>query len=449
MLSSKSNTGTGTAGTGTKNNTKTTIAVPTRGIQVVEGHSPCFAAGLHVLCFLLTPIRKALVHFYLTCRNQPLEQEQQQPAEWKLLSSLGKLFQELMLPQQNNSSDDDKPVDPTDFYQLMKPLLRIQEPPKDATQALQLLLELLQTCVTKIPVTRQLWNALLDMAGLGLIAKQATIGKQLLPTTKGSSEHMIQRTKRDTCIMYCPFPLIDRFDTLHGGLENTIKQNNLDYNWDAKPDDYDFEVKIPLLAQSSSSPMTMTPEKKWTTTKTLQFSTLPAFLFLGVNRFDAEGELVNPAIEIPKELDVTKYCAPGTLTSANGNMAKYALVGGILYDEEDYVAILKNPNYNSTSEDEDENGDQEEEEIENWNLLETEEVIPMTETDVMGFLKGEEGGVCGTVLVYSTLHQPSHTEMNQLLSDIIISHVSGKLDSKADFFYYEEEEWIEEEIIED
>lgn len=417
------------------NNNKATIAVPTRGIQVVEGYSPCFAAGLQVLCFLLTPIRKALVHFYLTCRNQPLEQ--QHPAEWKVLSVLGKLFQELMLPQNSKNPNSCEPVDPTEFYQIMKPLLRIQTPPKDATQALQLLLELLQTCVTTIPVTRQLWNALLDMAGLGLIAKQATIGKIIQPTQeKGSENTMLQRTKRDTCIMYCPFPLIGKFDTLAGGLENTVKQQNIDHDWDAKPSDYDFEVKIPLLTRGST-----TGENSWTTTKTLQFSTLPAFLFLGVNRFDAEGELVNPAIDIPNELDVTKYCAPGI---AKGNMAKYALVGGILYDEEDYVAILKNPNFNSTSEEE--NGDQDEE-IENWNLLETEEVIPMTETDVMEFLKGEEGGVCGTVLVYSTVHEPSHIEMNQLLSDIIISHVSGKLDSKVDFYY--EEEWIEEEIIED
>jgi hypothetical protein len=419
---------------------KTNIAIPTRGIQVVEGHSPCFAAGLQVLCFLLTPIRKALVHFYLTCRNQPLEP--QHPAEWKVLSGLGKLFQELMLPDNSNSNNSSNTVDPTDFYQLMKPLLRIQNrPPKDATEALQLLLELLQTCVATVPVTRQLWSALLDMAGLGLIAKQATIGKIMQPTQEKGSEHniILQRTKRDTCIMYCPFPLIDKFDTLAGGLENTTRQHDFDYDWDAKPNDYDFEVKIPLLTKSSTP--SRTGEPKWTTTKTLQFSTLPAFLFLGVNRFDAEGELVNPAIDIPKELDVTKYCVPGT---TKGNMAKYALVGGILYDEDDYVAILKNPNSNTISEEE--NGDQDEE-VENWNLLETEEVIPMTETDVMEFLKGEEGGVCGTVLVYSTLHESSHTGMNQLLSDIIISHVSGKLDSKADFYY--EEEWIEEEIIED
>jgi hypothetical protein len=234
-----------------------------------------------------------------------------------------------------------------------------------------------------------------------------------------------------------------------------MKQQHVKYDWDAKPQ-YDFEVKIPLLAQSSSTTST-TEETKWTTTKTMQFSTLPAFLFLGLHRFDdanddAEGggPLVNPTIDIPKELDVTKYCAPGT--TIKGNMAKYKLVGGIVYDEDDYVAILKNPNITTTTtttiqSDKDDDDNDQDEEIENWNLLETEEVIPMTETDVMEFLKGEDGGVCGTVLVYATVHEPSHKEMNQLLSDIIISHVSGKLDSKADFYY--EEEWIEEEILED
>jgi hypothetical protein len=103
---------------------------------------------------------------------------------------------------------------------------------KDATEALQLLLELLQTCVTTLPDTPQLWNAQLDMAGLGLIAKQATIGRQ----QQQQQEHCLlqSRTDRDICVLYCPFPLIGTFDTLAGALENATRHCNLAYDWDAK-----------------------------------------------------------------------------------------------------------------------------------------------------------------------------------------------------------------------
>jgi hypothetical protein len=70
----------------------------------------------------------------------------------------------------------------------------------------------------------------------------------------------------------------------------------------------------------------------------------------------------------------------------------------------------------------------------------------MTQEDVLEFLRGGEeggegGGVCGTVLVYKTTNAKALKSSDQLLSDIIISHVSGKLDTKVDFYY--------EEVIED
>ncbi|KAL3912258.1 MAG: hypothetical protein SGARI_001256 [Bacillariaceae sp.] len=70
----------------------------------------------------------------------------------------------------------------------------------------------------------------------------------------------------------------------------------------------------------------------------------------------------------------------------------------------------------------------------------------MSETDVLEFLKGEGGAEgdapCGTMAIYRRVDPECHNEMNQLLSDIIISQVSGTLSSTADFY-------IEEEIIED
>ena len=80
--------------------------------------------------------------------------------------------------------------------------------------------------------------------------------------------------------------------------------------------------------------------------------------------------------------------------------------------------------------------------------MEQEEVIPMTEDDILEFLRGEGGeGPCGTLAVYKRCNERTHNDMNQVLSDIIISHVSGVLNVKKSFYY--EEEVMEEEIIEE
>lgn len=159
--------------------------------------------------------------------------------------------------------------------------------------------------------------------------------------------------------------------------------------------------------------------------------------------------------------------------------AVYELVGGALYDEGEYIAVLKDfaavaaaeekKSHNNKNNADDSN---DEDEDETWKLMESEETIPMSESDVLEFLKGEgidadddaddsddddeddeEYGPCGTLAVYKLRSPPSSTtttifdEMNQLLSDIVISQVSGSLSSKTDF--YIEEEIFEEEIIED
>ena len=132
-------------------------------------------------------------------------------------------------------------------------------------------------------------------------------------------------------------------------------------------------------------------------------------------------------VTIPKVLNVSKLCEKTWKKSTT-----YHLVGSILHDEGDYVAIVRDLT----------NGDQEDEEA--CKLMESEEVIPMAESDVFDFIQGEgEGSPCGTVFAYKLEDVAQHKEQNQILSDIIIAHVSGKLDSKDSDYYYEEE------IIED
>ena len=400
-----------------------------RSLIAPEDHCPHFLAALQVIAHVLAPLRKALIHFYLLSKKKTLEKE-----EWQTLQALGQLCQALIASPNNvgsinerseNSEEDEEqvPVDPTFFYNILEPCLKKLKKttqPKDSTQALQILLETTQQCCRTIPVTSHLWSALLDQAGAGLIAKQIIVGK----CTLEDDGEILQRTKKESIMLWCPWvlPSTESGD-LKEALEEYCARQTHEYNFDERS--FDFEVRIPLWDKKKSDEE---DTSKWVTTKALQFSSLTSYLFLGIPRFDDEGKKKGPnEWKIPKCLDLTNLCVPKDVKGST----EYELVGGILHDgEEDYVAILKNP---SVKDPEDERA---------WKLLESEEVIGMTESDVFDFLQGEEEGPCGTVVVYRRCHEESHKEMNNVLSDIIISHVGGTLEANAEVYY-------EEEIIED
>ena len=435
-----------------------------------------WGSALQVVCHILVPLRKALVHFYLNHKKKnPIPDDK---VEWKLLFELGLLFQTMIAinpkPKKTNDNDDEEeeenePVDPTTVYLAIQAIMDKKNKnkkessspsPKDATEAIQMLLEMIQSCTRTLPVTSQLWSALLDESGLGAIAKQTIIGK------KKDDGSMLQRTIRETRILLCPFPLVGQYDTLDKGITNTMKQSltTNEHDWELEENKANFEVRIPLWDKNDGK---SEQDNTWNTIKTMQFDTLPNYWFVSIQRFkeseedkkkekkedndndsdsdsDDDKSILNPLVDIPVDLDTGTFCAPGCKNR------KFNLVGGILYDDDDYVAILKNPNVaadksKSSSVDDKEDANEDEEEIEDWNLMETDEIIPMTQDDAIEFLKGGDeggGGVCGTVLVYKTTNTTELKSSDQLLSDIIISHVSGKLDSKIDFYY-------EEEIIED
>jgi hypothetical protein len=346
--------------------------------------------------------------------------------------------------------------------------------PADATQALQLLLEMIQICTRNMPVTNQLWAALLDQAGMGLLARQSLVGRK---NDNEAGGEIIQRTKRDMCMLWCPLdlPYYARDDedtevTLTHLLQqycskqpytkqNKKKKKKNYYDFDKQP--YDFEVRIPTFGNGSASDAPV-DDNKWKTTRSLQLTSLTAFLFLGIQRrkpldktqdndecnHEHEKEETNfnhAELSIPLTIDVSKLCDSSAIPKKKSKM--YQLVGGILYDEGDYVPVLRDDGRAAltTKGGEEKEDSDEEEDDEAWKLLETEEVIPMSETDVLEFLKGEgaQGDApCGTMAIYRRVDPACHDEMNQLLSDIIISQVSGTLNSTADFY-------IEEEIIED
>jgi len=310
---------------------------------------------------------------------------------------------------------------------------------------------------------------------------------------------LLQRTKREKCILWCPLELpfynTNNNNTINNNhhqitslpqlLEqycskqpytsiaptpknNKKKKKNKDYyDFDKQP--FDFEVQIPSFGGVTEQ---NTDLNKWSTTRSFQFTTLTAFLFLGIQRQpkadnvdnDTEDDNQNfnhTELVIPAILDVSKLCDPSAIPKSVNK--EYELVGGVLFDEGDYVPVLRDEGRlamataaksttdnqkkkENSPQDDNEDDDEEEEDEEAWKLLETEEVIPMSQSDVLEFLKGDneaEGEApCGTIAIYKRKDKACHDEMNQLLSDIIISQVSGTLNSNADFY-------IEEEIIED
>lgn len=127
-------------------------------------------SALQLIAHIVTPIRKGMIHFFLQNRSTEMEQ-----IEWIFLRELGGLFQALIAAppdscKKNDDDDEDEdaspPVDPTACFDALKPcLIKYKKPtPKDASQAVQILLETIQACASLLPVTGDLWISLLDEA---------------------------------------------------------------------------------------------------------------------------------------------------------------------------------------------------------------------------------------------------------------------------------------------
>jgi hypothetical protein len=126
--------------------------------------SPHFLAALQLIAHVFTPIRKGLIHFYLQNRKE----SSLVMVEWILLRDLGHLFQTMIAAAPQDDGDDEPPaVDTSAFFKALDPCVKkFKKPtPKDATQAVQILLETIQACTLTLPVTGGLWSSLLDSAG--------------------------------------------------------------------------------------------------------------------------------------------------------------------------------------------------------------------------------------------------------------------------------------------
>ena len=150
-----------------------------------SSYSPHFLSSLQLLAHIIVPLRKALVHFYMSYRNKPVDK-----LEWRTLLAFGRLFRELtsspsvsgtgsvasgarsMLSGISSTSDEEeqeqqeqhRPVQTETFFPILYQCLlyyKYSTQPKDATEALQIILQTIQSCGRTIPVTNELWTALL------------------------------------------------------------------------------------------------------------------------------------------------------------------------------------------------------------------------------------------------------------------------------------------------
>ena len=234
-----------------------------------------FAAALQVLAHVLGPVRKGLIHFSLMYKTKDFLR--QDPIEWRTLHALGSLLKELIAPPpatvllavESNSQNSDEeeesiPVDPTRWYTALQECLvhlKLTTKPRDAAQALQLLLDVLQRACRTLPVTGPLWSALLDSSGLGLVVKQVFV--VALPQQSGE---LLQRTKKESTIEWCPLVLPLHVAESNGEASSTAPKRRItsldeglqrhcskvpQEGYDFDKEDFDFEVRIPLLAAPS------------------------------------------------------------------------------------------------------------------------------------------------------------------------------------------------------
>ena len=498
-------------------------STPEEDGKAIQEYSPHFLAALQLLAHTMIPLRKVLVHFYISYRNKDVTK-----LEWLTLLSFGRLFRDLITnhsssgnsvlsggsgsnnpgsvggaSESNSNVGDLQLVSSDRFFPILYTCLLkhdLNQKPKDVTEAIRVLIDCLKCCSRTLPVTNQLWSALLDKACLGLIASQTLVGRRKIESKEQTE--VVQRSHTEQVILWCPHVLsmddiaripksttVDDDDetvpTLHQLLEADFKKRPLAttsrtyYDFDKKS--FDFEVQIPtkFLGPKEVDDDLKTNEEGnsstselWKTTRSMQFASLPGYLLLGIDRNpttpppttdDDEPKTVKidrAELAIPATLDLSKLCSKKH-TSQLPKEAIYELVGGALFDEGEYIAVLKDFGVVDETNDKSSPADDSDDEDETWKLMESEETIPMSESDVLEFLKGEgaddddsdddeDNGPVGTLAIYK-LKTPStgtcvFDEMNQLLSDIVISQVSGSLNSKTD--YYIEEEF-EEEIIED
>ena len=136
-----------------------------------KGTSSHFLAALQLAAHVVQPLRKGMIHFYLQNRNDTTIEKM----EWLFLRELGKLFQSLIsapsFVEEKKGGDEDGenvPVNPEAFFMFFDMLLdqfKLTKKPKDASNALQILLETIQKCCRTLPVTGELWSSLLDSSG--------------------------------------------------------------------------------------------------------------------------------------------------------------------------------------------------------------------------------------------------------------------------------------------
>ena len=413
-------------------------------------YCPHFLAALQLVAHVMIPLRKALIHFYISYRNKDV-----QKLEWLTLLAFGSLFRDLITTSNSSgnsvlsggSSSNNpgslagsesalmdlsslQPVSSECFFPVLYTCLLkhdLQKWPRDATEAIRVLLDCLKCCSQTLPVTNHLWSALLDKACLGLIASQSLVGRRKIESA--DQKEVVQRSYTEQVILWCPHvlsindvlrisnplspPTTKESDndgdedavnvpTLHQLLEADFWKRPLSTTlrsyYDFEKKSFDFEVQIPTKfldkkdvdEDLKKNDGEETSCEVWKINRSMQFSSLTGYLFLGIDRTSQAqekrkyGKFNRSELSISATLDLTKLCSKKC--QGLNQEAVYELVGGALYDEGEYIAVLKDFSAVAAVEEKNRSSSKtanssvsEDDEEETWKLMESEETIPMSE----------------------------------------------------------------------
>mmetsp|Transcript_16730 Transcript_16730/g.36483 ORF Transcript_16730/g.36483 Transcript_16730/m.36483 type:complete len:358 (-) Transcript_16730:13-1086(-) len=277
-------------------------------------YCPHFLAGLQLIAHVIEPLRKALVHFYVSHRSKEVEKP-----EWVALLAFGRLFRDLITAgnassggslasgvsagsdtntattnttsnnttsnsnSNNNSNTTNSnhqqalaPVKTDRFFPVLYTCLRkfddpqLSTKPRDVTEAVRILLQCLQRCCQTLPVTNRSWVELLDKACMGILTKQSLVGRRTpKPNTPNTNKNtnkkdvVLQRTKTERCMLWCPHELpigdIQRIPKPVPAVA-TKKRDTNNTNNNNNPGIHCCESRLPTLLAATSASSTFLQE---------------------------------------------------------------------------------------------------------------------------------------------------------------------------------------------
>jgi small nuclear ribonucleoprotein (snRNP)-like protein len=356
-----------------------------RGIQNVSGVSCHISCALQIICHvLLIPLR--LKEVAASSSNGNIKKS--------ILSELGTFGHAL-------AAENGEAIDPSSLFKSLKRLTSLE--PNDVGDVSTAIYKLLQVMIRGDDNNNNNndWALLVLQKCIHGETRQVIVGTK---NSKETYQTVIRTKKGKPKLMACPFPLVGTFDSVERALNLAVAPQTVSgYNWERQSAESYKEDHVETLSRDDSD--SDNEDEDWKTVKSMNFESLPNYLFLSLERFTYDQELKvlsNPLVQIPASLDVSEYA------TNNNSTGTLQLKGGVLHvsdgaieEEGHYVTVLR-------------------EDDSSWILMDDEVCKPIDEDRARNLLSGahDEDGqfFCGTLVVYG--NDEEDPEMVQLLDDL-------------------------------